>query len=179
MWDIDLKFEPIEVQGEILSQVQHLDGRQVDLNSLRKAALDEPVRLAEGRWLFFYFDKHFNLANEVFDTMQRASGQLKIRVEEPQWVEVPIHLGPKEMVTAIEQSVDPKKHQIAFVLIDRQTDYFRFKRAFAAADIARPLVSQFCTFTVARKKDLSVASNLLKQMNAKMQGDLYRLRMPR
>ena len=27
MWDIDLKFEPIEVQGEILSQVQHLDGR--------------------------------------------------------------------------------------------------------------------------------------------------------
>ena len=71
------------------------------------------------------------------------------------------------MVTAIEQSVDPKKHQIAFVLIDRQTDYFRFKRAFAAADIAaadiaRVLVSQFCTFTVARKKDLSVASNLLK-----------------
>ena len=90
-----------------------------------------------------------------------------------------MHLGPKEMVTAIEQSVDPKQHQIAFVLIDRATDYFKFKRAFAAADIERPLVSQFCTFNVARKKDLSVASNLLKQMNAKMQGDLYRLRTPK
>ena len=46
MWGIEIKFEPIEVEGEILSQVQHLDGRGVDLSSLRKAALDEPVRLA-------------------------------------------------------------------------------------------------------------------------------------
>ena len=72
--------------------------------------MDEPLVLARERWLFFYFDKHYGLANDTFATMQRACGMLGMRVEEPQWVEVPFNLGPKEMVTAIEQSVDPKQH---------------------------------------------------------------------
>ena len=72
----------------------------------------------------------------------------------------------------INRAINPKT-KIAVVLIQRDNQYAKPKKALDAKGIP----SQFLQVHTS-KKPITVYSNLLKQMNAKLRQDLYRLNIP-
>jgi len=45
--------------------------------------------LLENKWAIVYGVREYDQANALFDNLQRAAGAYGVRIEQPQWVEVP------------------------------------------------------------------------------------------
>ena len=63
---------------------------------------------------------------------------------------------------------------IVVIVLRNERLYPAFKKACYSCNV----VSQVVTTRVARKNNLSVAGNILRQVNSKIGGDLYNLRFP-
>ena len=60
------------------------------------------------------------------------------------------------------------------MVLERRTDYPALKKVFSGMDI----MSQMILKQTARKINLSVASNIMKQINSKIGGESVRMKMP-
>ena len=103
-----------------------------------------------------------------------------IEIGEPNYIEVPDSLmkrygrdGGGAIAEEINRSINPNTTKIAVVLIKFENHYQKPKKALNAKGIP----SQFLQVFTARKP-ITVYSNLLKQMNAKLKMDLYRINLP-
>jgi hypothetical protein len=117
------------------------------------------------------------MANDLFESLKRAATSFNIVVEEPQWVEVPNPRSAADYNNGIKSDIDPKVCKIVCVVIFNPD----FKKGVKSFLDKGGVPSQFIT----TKKlggpkgiPMGVLSNLLKQMNAKMRLDLYRLNVP-
>jgi len=133
----------------------------------------QPLILEKDKWALVYTGRDFDAANNVVQTMGKAGGAFGVRIDEPQWVEVPSNKA-SDFVNAIKASINPKNTKIIFVIIPRPEE----KKAVKAFLDKGGIPSQFMTSFKAQKMSLAVASNVVKQMNAKTQGDLYRISLP-
>jgi hypothetical protein len=98
-----------------------------------------------------------------------------IRVDEPAWCEIPSRK-PQDYIEGINATIDPKEMLLVVVVIKRKEDKKAIK---SHIDKALGIPSQFILLeTINRSKGLGMYSNLLKQMNAKVRLDLYRLKIP-
>ncbi len=86
----------------------------------------------------------------------------------------------KEQIAKFMQSIgqdggskDPLDYFVIY-LLDWQNEYDKVKRMLTELD----LLSQVVTKQTARRMNLSVASNIVKQINSKMGGESIRLKMP-
>lgn len=73
------------------------------------------------------------------------------------------------------QQRSKKKPQLVLFLLDNERSYKQYKRFL----IEQGVVSQMVGVRTANAKSLSVASNILKQMNAKLGLDNYRMKIPK
>ena len=63
-----------------------------------------------------YAAKDYNNTTELFNMMQKASGQMGIKVEEPAWCEFGGGY-EKEYIKAINDTIDPKNMILAVVVL--------------------------------------------------------------
>jgi hypothetical protein len=95
-------------------------------------------------------------------------------VEEPQWIEI---LSPDDLKSANDQLeamvANGRKPSIILMMLGNERHYKSFKAVFYGYNCVSQCV-QYKNF--GKGMNLSVASNVLRQMNSKLGGDLYSLR---
>jgi len=62
--------------------------RNCDESTLRRLPVYKSVPLLHEKWIMCYGKRWYNQANEVYNNIMKACGQLKMRVEEPYWIEL-------------------------------------------------------------------------------------------
>jgi len=133
--------------------------------------------LGHEKWVIVYDKSAFNTAASVEHNFKQASGRLGIKVDSPYWLELSTN---KNFADELHDELTfyVKKHGsplIIVMLLPYEDQYFEFKKV--AYSFGVP--SQVITIPKARKFNMSVASNVLRQMNIKMGGELYTLQMPK
>lgn len=105
---------------------------------------------------------------------------LRIRVEDPTYVELEREDDAAEFERAILNYMmkGPDAHfrhpKIAVIVLDRESTYKMVKEVCARYQIP----SQVILSRNARSFNMSKASNILRQVNSKIGGDLYRMKFP-
>ena len=107
----------------------------------------------------------------------QASKQLKIGVGEPHWIELESENDYTEVKNKLLSYMMDRpdgifRHpKIAVVVLGQENNYKMYKELFAEFRIP----SQVVTVRNGLKFNLSKASNILRQINSKIQGDLFHL----
>jgi aubergine len=141
----------------------------------RKFKHTEPVQLLKGKWTIVYGKREYEQANALYENLQKASGAYGVRVEEPQWVEVGDFRSADGYNAAIRSDINPKECLIVCVVVFSP----EVKKGVKSFLDKGGVVSQFITAKkLGGKLSLGVFSNLLKQINAKVKQDLYRVSLP-
>jgi hypothetical protein len=77
----------------------------------------------------------------------------------------------KDVIFEFERS---KRKLFAIFINDKQKDYTRIKQMVSRHNVLSQVILKF----TARKMNLSVASNIMKQINTKVGGTSIKMRMP-
>ena len=98
-WGIEIDQVPITLQSCVLQAPQILQQNQlvhINDNVLRKLPIQKPVDLLEGEWIMIYQNpqdkssrrrSYYNNADNVYNTFVKACSQLRIKVQEPFFIE--------------------------------------------------------------------------------------------
>lgn len=177
-WGITINPEPIEFQASILPPptIVQQDGQKVEAeqNVMRRLAIQVPVHLQAGKWLFIYSVRNYDFANKTYECMVQCSGQLGVKVGEPLWVELK---DDRDIVAFKEELYHHTKNfkpQFALAMLSSTGLYANFKKALYEYGI----VSQVVTCQTAKRMNMSVATNIVKQINAKVNAELYNIKLP-
>lgn len=73
-----------------------------------------------------------------------------------------------------DDGIDEGSQIFAIMILDKRTDYPRLKNIFTRQGILSQMILKF----TAKKMNLSVASNIMKQINSKVGGESLRMKMP-
>jgi hypothetical protein len=84
------------MQTNVLAAPQMLVDKQIircDEGTLRKLPIQKAVHLLHEQWIMVYEknqrnDRVYQIADNIYNDLCKASGQLKLRVEEPAWIEL-------------------------------------------------------------------------------------------
>jgi hypothetical protein len=123
---------------------------------------------------------NFEIADNVYNTMRDACKKLSIKVEEPEWIEMDREDDMMELKHKLrEYMVSEKdgifKHPVICVaILGYEPNYPAYKEVFQAYQMP----SQVITVRNARKFNLSKATNILRQVNSKIGGDLFEMKFP-
>jgi hypothetical protein len=123
---------------------------------------------------------NFEIADRVYNDLAKASGQLKIKVEEPYWIEVEDEQDMDELRFRLleymmESATSQFRHPTMCVaVLGREQNYKFVKEVFHEFKIP----SQVVTCRNGSSFNLSKATNILKQINSKTGGDLFTMKFP-
>ena len=123
---------------------------------------------------------NYDIADRIFDTFRQASNMLKIRVGEPHFIEIEDEKDIAEVKAKLMDYMmaGPQaifRHpKIVVVVLGFENNYPRYKELFQEFKIP----SQVITVRVGRSFNMSKASNILRQVNSKIEGDLFHLKFP-
>eukprot|EP00826_Nyctotherus_ovalis_P043564 TRINITY_DN4601_c0_g1_i1.p1 TRINITY_DN4601_c0_g1~~TRINITY_DN4601_c0_g1_i1.p1 ORF type:complete len:761 (-),score=209.66 TRINITY_DN4601_c0_g1_i1:75-2357(-) len=125
------------------------------------------------RWVMIYEGRNYNNAEQIFKTMVKASGALGVSVEEPEWVEL-------EYINAksLENSLNGYKESYQFVLVLLSDRYRQYRIVKRFLDIAKGVISQCVCADYKKVTNMTCVSNIIRQINAKLGGDLYTIELP-
>lgn len=178
-WGVIIESEPIEISSQILPMpvMELANGRSanIDANCLKNLPIQKPSEaLTHQRWAIVYEKRHFNQANQLFQTLQQASSKLGLVVEEPNWIELErgddTYGCEKQLQSLIERKMKPT---IAVVMLGNE----RFYKGFKHVCYGNSVISQCIQYkNFGKGLTLSVASNILRQINSKLGGDLFALK---
>ena len=184
-WGLQLESSPSKVDCTVLGAAQIFkDNEVIHINEqvLRRLPIQKAVDLTRNDWCIIYQEtkrgygkRNFELADKIYKTFKDACGMLKIRVEEPSFIELekeddPAELEQKLLDHMMRSPTASFKHpMIAVCVIDRETNYKMFKEVLGMYQIP----SQVITCRNGRSFNMSKASNILRQINSKTGGDLY------
>lgn len=92
-WNLVIDQDPIQMTTNVLSTPQMISQNQIircDENTLRKLPITKAAHLLAGEWIMVYenSDRVYDIANDIYNNMVKASNQLKMKVEEPHWIEL-------------------------------------------------------------------------------------------
>ncbi len=174
----------LEQYGLVMSEqervlMQFLPQPQLSLGpgkTITPAALSRGVRIMTpinfDRWLFLYDSRNYANAGALYDTMVKASASLGVKIKEPNWIEFE-RMGPE----AVEDRLKSAKpgFQFAFALLSDRRQYKKVKQVL---DVAHGVVSQCAFANPKRMHDVVFASGIIRQINAKLGGDLYSVDLP-
>lgn len=133
----------------------------------------QPLELGSQKWAIIYSERDYDGANTLYEMMGKACGGFGIKVGEPQWVQT-MGNKPADFINAIKSDVNPKEIKIVVVIIPSPNDKKVVKGFLDKGGVP----SQFILPAKLRNAKIGVFSNLLKQMNAKLKQDIYRLHHP-
>ena len=87
---INPRFANIRAKQLPNAKIQY-NNKQYDWEAYEKKTVKhaQPIELKREAWALVYGQRDFDSANILVEMMQKASGAFGIRVEDPQWVEIP------------------------------------------------------------------------------------------
>ena len=123
---------------------------------------------------------NYEIADSVYNTFRGACKQLALRVDEPHFIELEREDDYAEVKAKLMDYMmaGPKslfRHpKIVVVVLGQERNYKMYKELFAEFK----LPSQCITARNGRSFKMSKALNVLRQINSKIEGDLYHLKFP-
>ena len=135
-WNIVIEQEPVTMKTNVLGAPTMISDKQLivcDEKTLRKAAISKAVDLRKDRWIMVYENtqRMFDIADGIFKSLQQASGQLKIVVEDPYWIELSKETNREELDFKIQEYMMGSKqfeHPImCLMVVNRESTYPMFK----------------------------------------------------
>jgi len=178
-WGISIESEPLEIMSTILPMptIELSNGKTAacDQNCLRTLPIQRACdALLRERWAIVYEQKHFSQANNLFQTLQQASQKIGIRVEEPSWIELDKIADVASFKQNLKALIESKKRPcVVLVMLSME----RFYKSYKSACYSMNVISQCVQYkNFGKGMNMSVASNVLRQINSKLGGDLFNLK---
>lgn len=135
--------------------------------------------LGRERWAIVYERKHYNLANNLHQTLDQASQKLGLHIEDPSWIELDRGDDTFSFAQQLKALIDAKKRpSIVLVMLANERLYKNFKAVCYQQQVVSQCV-RYQNFGKGGGMNLSVASNVLRQINSKLGGDLFNLKLCR
>ena len=128
-------------------------------------------------WLCFYEKSNFNDAENLFNTLDKASKAYGIKVEEPEWIEMPNKSTAKDWKeTADDYFGEGKDREYDFVVFllgknDRLYNELKKHSLCTCGYVSQVVKAK----SIHKKGALSVCSKILLQINAKLRGVSYKI----
>lgn len=138
-----------------------------------KQPANSPVEFKD--WLFVYNPKSYDLAGGFLENLKKAMSTFKIKVSDPEWVEVNSN-NPKDWITEIE-SHSPEKKTFVLFFLDGPTDKIYREIKIHSLNKKGYVTQGIKSYT--SKKGLSIASKVGLQINAKLGGSTYIVEFPK
>ena len=126
-------------------------------------------------WVCFYEKSNYNDAETLYNTLSKAAKGYKLKVEEPEWVEMPNRSSAEDWTNTAEDYVGNGKKDYSFVvfLIGRNDSIYPSLKKHSLC--TNGYISQVIrTKNIQGKRALSVCSKILLQINAKLGGVSYK-----
>lgn len=179
-WGLTINSQPVALNSVILPlpDIRTVEGNfvQAEQSILRKLPIQEKMNLMFEQWWFVYENRNERDATHIVETMKKSSGLLGLKVQDPYWVPLHSMRDAREFASIAEKfKKEGYKPVIVFVLLSFENVYSQFKRVCFEQGFS----SQFVSSRKVKKFDCSVASNVLRQMNSKMGGDLFNISFPK
>lgn len=123
-------------------------------------------------------DRVYGIADNIYRDLVKASQQLKLKVEEPHWIELSKESNREELDEKLREFMMAEKQfkhpTMVVCVLQRENNYQMFKEVM----LQYRMPSQVITTRNGFKFNLSKATNILRQVNSKAGGDLYYLKFP-
>jgi len=121
---------------------------------------------------------NFTAANNVYDGLMECARDLGVTIAEPHWIELDneadIESMEEELQFYMTGTGTLRFPKMLVLVLGNESLYDKHKQLFKLYQIP----SQVVTSRNGMKFNLSKASNVLKQINSKMGGDLFHLKLP-
>jgi hypothetical protein len=135
-------------------------------------------------WAFAYQENNYDEAELLLQLLKEAAPSLKIKINDPKWIEIPnSRAQAKDYINAINKE-NPGRFQFILVLMGHESVYHEIKKDSQCRNgYITQMVKSFWLKKAKgrgpeRKKGRSVATKLLFQINSKLGGFSYTLRLP-
>lgn len=125
------------------------------------------------KWLCIYEKDSYSLAESLYTTMQKASPKLQISISEPEWLELS-NLNSRDVQQFLKGTASAQ-FQFVLVLLSDRRQYVQIKKLL---EVDLGITSQFVHLTPKKVSSFSIASNIIKQINLKIGGELYKVDLP-
>jgi len=177
-WGVQIQDKPISLTTRILPAPKMIDGNKMLLDctsqNLRRGKVLNGNTLE--RWILVYQKRDFHLACDFVESFANSGRQLNLQVYEPEYIE----LGDQTKINDLERDLKAimsyHEEKIPVVaLIYSANLYPKYKQVFYNMG----LVSQIIRTKSICKMNLSVLSNILKQLMVKEGSELYTLQYPK
>ena len=122
------------------------------------------------KWLCLYDKRNYNDAENLLNSLQKASGGYHIKIEEPEWVEMTSTYAD-DWTATVDEYFKETTYQFVLFLLDRNDSIYPALKKHSLT--TRGYNSQVVKTFSLRKNALSVCSKILLQINAKLGGSSY------
>jgi len=180
-WGITIEAKPAQMETNILPtpMLQCADGSKLacDQNTLRRLPVQKSIKMRKGKWILAYDkNKNFNDADKLYNQMVQSCRSLNMVVEEPAWFELDWE-GNTTMFNDLLQNYLRVNGEpmICVIIIKNESLYNAYKNICYSQNVITQVVNARTCF----KMNMSVASNVLRQINSKIGGDLYNMEFPK
>ena len=132
--------------------------------------VSQPILM--NKWLCLYDKRNYNDAENLLNSLQKASGGYHIKIEEPEWVEMTSTYAD-DWTATVDEYFKEAKYQFVLFLLDRNDSIYPALKRHSL--ITKGYNSQVVKTFSLRKNALSVCSKILLQINAKLGGSSYQV----
>ena len=126
-------------------------------------------------WLCFYEKSNYNDAESLFNILLKSSKAYGLKIEEPEWVEMPNRSPAKDWIETANDYMGKGKKEYNFVIFLLGKNDFIYPQLKKHSLCKNGYVSQVIkTKSIQKKGAMSVCSKILLQINAKLGGISYK-----
>ena len=108
--------------------------------------------------------------------MKQCCPALNMEVEDPSWIELDQESDTQTFESLLDSYISHCGEPIIVVIVLKNENFYN---VFKNICYSRNVVSQVVNAKTCFKMNLSVASNVLRQVNSKLGGDLYNMEFPK
>jgi len=185
MFELLAKDQVLEQYGLIMSAqtkipLQLLPKPQLTLGA---GKIMTPDMLAKGakimtpinfnKWILIYDTANYENADTLYKKMLIASKVLGLNIKEPKWIELE-YIDGKLIEGALNGLKD---YQFILVLITENRRQYKFVKKLL--DTKKGIISQCVCADYKKVNNINCISNIIRQINAKLGGDLYSIDLPK
>ncbi|CDW88329.1 piwi-like protein 1 [Stylonychia lemnae] len=176
-WGIEVDMKPMEFKSKVLESplVQLGDGTEkiCQQNDFRALSIQNSVTLTDSQWILAFDQRSRTLGQKVEDMLYLASQKLGMTVEYSHKMELKNTRDCSEFKRELQAYIKTYGKPIIVVFIIPKDDKYKdFKKICYDESVK----SQVISFKIANKIEPSIASNILKQINSKLGGDLFKIK---
>ena len=172
-----IKVEPL---NELFTAYYMKDTKLVGGSNTQVSSRDKTFKVLKKsdltNWLCFYEENNYNDAENLYNTLSKASKAYGLKIPEPEWVEMKNKSSAKKWIDTADEYFSEEKHDYSFALFllgKNDSIYAQLKKHSLCRN---GYVSQVVKARSIQKKGglMSVCSKILLQINAKLGGISYK-----